>query len=433
MDSAHAVKTTSVCEELGNLHTCANNENCFPHYECQGANQTMCKGSCVPAEIVECLKASQDASKLMLYLSDGLSDNDLRNALRQLVLELPAEAWNNPHKEFDARLSNELNFDSLADTGFREEELYQGLSALVIADACYTKRFEPEDKRWPCEDFKPVMVEMGFDPNQVKSVYLMDLVLEGKSDKLKLEDKLRDLFTKDDHLEIDPTIASTLITHGAAVQVDTLLDGVDIIAVNGGDPDFVTFALTKLVPGLNEAIRARVEAGSLVFMGRSAGAMAGGADVGLSTEPPPSLSISLLGCSSKGLELAGNCAIRPHYSQESWDKASETYERAGGLNVVRMPNGEGMMCAQGVCKMVGMRHKTIYDSKQSPARYEAIEGAIPHREGQEADELFKERGNYCNSREAVENKPKAQKSSTMSSRVLGVVPVAVVLALSLST
>merc|ERR1719399_752399 len=142
--------------------------------------------------------------------------------------------------------------------------------------------------------------------------------------------------------------------------------------------------------------------------------MVGSADVGLTTEPPPGLSLSLLGCSTQAMDLVGNCVIRPHYTPEQWDKASETFERAMGLNVVRVPNGEGMMCARGVCRMVGMEHKVVYDNndKTKPPVYEAVEGAVPHHEGKEADKLFKERGDYCEVRAQT-----AQKSGSPSSCV----------------
>merc|ERR1719388_727548 len=85
----------------------------------------------------------------------------------------------------------------------------------------------------------------GRGESTVKSIYLTDLALEGKDDKLKLEGRLRKLSGNDGDLEVDPTLASALIAHGKTLQVDALLEGIDIIAVNGGDPDFVTFALTK--------------------------------------------------------------------------------------------------------------------------------------------------------------------------------------------
>merc|ERR1712196_151310 len=86
----------------------------------------------------------------------------------------------------------------------------------------------------------------------------------------------------------------------------------------------------------------------------------------------------------QGMVLAGRCAIRPHYSKSTWDIASEVYERSKGLNVIRMPNGEGMMCLGAQCKMVGMKHDCVYANKSDPPNCTVPPGAVPHHQGDTA-------------------------------------------------
>merc|ERR1711869_98955 len=81
------------------------------------------------------------------------------------------------------------------------------------------------------------------------------------------------------------------------------------------------------------------------------------------------------------MALAGRCAVRPHYSKDTWDIAAEVYGRSKGLKVVRMPNGEGMMCLGSECKMVGMRHDCVHLNKHDPPNCTVTQDAIPHRQG----------------------------------------------------
>jgi len=108
-----------------------------------------------------------------------------------------------------------------------------------------------------------------------------------------------------------------------ASRLRDLLGSADVIALNGGNPDFLKFVLMALVGELTAEWTARVEQGLAVFLARSAGAMVGGRDISLTKEPNPLLLEYLVGESGalhQGLGLAGTCTIRPHYDP-SWDVA----------------------------------------------------------------------------------------------------------------
>jgi len=142
-------------------------------------------------------------------------------------------------------------------------------------------------------------------------------------------------------------------SHGpAAEEFKALLQEADILLVNGGNPDLGSYALEVFGAPLAAKILAKVRAGSLVYVGRSAGSMLASADEGLTFEPNPLLMDLLLSNRTAGLGLAGACAIRPHYTQ-LWDQASRFYERASGLVVVRLPNNESLQCQGMRCAVVG--------------------------------------------------------------------------------
>merc|ERR1711933_145323 len=115
--------------------------------------------------------------------------------------------------------------------------------------------------------------------------------------------------------------------------------------------------------------------------GRSAGAMVAGADATLTIEIDPNL-WAAMGFLHQGLGLVGTYTIRPHYTRDTWDRASEVYEETLGLNVVRMPNGEGLMCSGNTCKMVGMKHAVEWGRKGDPPKITVDEDHTnPHHEG----------------------------------------------------
>jgi len=138
----------------------------------------------------------------------------------------------------------------------------------------------------------------------------------------------------------------------AFAEARELLRSADILVLNGGNPDFLNYVLMHFASPLGALIKERVKAGSLVLGGRSAGPMVVAADWGLSYEAAPGLLRELGGMSTRGLGLAGKCAVRPHYTPD-WLLASMAYEKLRSLTVVLLPDGEGLQCLGPSCRMSG--------------------------------------------------------------------------------
>lgn len=387
------------CSSVSNLRECASRQTCFPHI----SNHNH---SCTSAEAIACMMdATTDYEKKLLFLSDGLSNYDLIIAMRQLVLELPDESWHGTEGASAKALARTRRISELAANKFWEPELYGGLQVTVITDACFFKQFS--NTSWPCEDFKPVLEKLGFTSSAVLSVSVFDDVPRNASQEMI--DEQKSLKERVQKLEESTEYQfSTIYDDLKAYQykwffsptapynghnILKLIANSSVLAVNGGNADFVDFVLTKYIQELSNLIKERVTSGSMMYVGRSAGAMAGGADIGLSVEARPSLTDNLLQCEENGnlknlngLRLAQVCAIRPHYKQEAWDIAAEVYQRSKGLHVVRIPNGEGMMCSRSLCKMVGMEHDCTSDPAfpLKPPNCTEVTGKAPHSQGSSA-------------------------------------------------
>eukprot|EP00931_Biecheleriopsis_adriatica_P087635 TRINITY_DN62067_c0_g1_i1.p1 TRINITY_DN62067_c0_g1~~TRINITY_DN62067_c0_g1_i1.p1 ORF type:complete len:543 (+),score=105.86 TRINITY_DN62067_c0_g1_i1:88-1716(+) len=377
------------CSEVSSLESCAKRPSCFPHF-----TEDRKSSSCVTAEEVDCRIDANAGQALALLVSDGLSCNDLRYAFRDLVLQLPDSAWDGSDgakrkEEAAARSSTEL-----LDADFKEPELYKGLTAVSISDACYLKQFEKDP--WPCESFKPALLQFGFEAAKVKEVSLFshfkahldndarEEVKDLKSDLLKIWESTRSsskAATGGVNKSVFKDFAAYVQKEDLRQTVDELLESVDVVVVSGGSPDFLTYAM-MLCDYLKERLRTRVRDGKTIFMGRSAGAMIGGKDSELTTEMLPKM-WETLGISRHGLGIAGDCTIRPHYTKTTWDRASAMYEQILGVQVVRVPNGEGLLCSGKDCKMVGMRHLVEWSSnKSAPPKITVDEqNTVPHREG----------------------------------------------------
>ena len=141
-------------------------------------------------------------------------------------------------------------------------------------------------------------------------------------------------------------------------KFEKMLAESNVIFANGGNPDVYGFVIKKFAPQLGKLIQKRVREGTLLYAGRSAGGMVGGSDFALTYEPSPALTHTLLEQDTKGLALAGKCALRPHIKNHLWDITSKIYAKATGETVVLAANGEGLFCNQGCCAMTGLTEKT---------------------------------------------------------------------------
>jgi len=379
---ATAAENTTSCAGIADLDKCAE-ASCFPHYV-----GTPPLNACIDAEPVDCKLAEGNATNtLALLVSDGFSNNDLKHAFRQLVLQLPSAAWDGGSGDGQRQEALARNVADLAANNFSEPALYKGLTALLISDACYLKRFEKDP--WPCESFKSTFLDLGFEATKVSEVDLFEVVV-ANLDHTEAQTyaniqgdfrKLLNSSSTDDNFPDISGLKSYVAQQGAWQPLVELFESVDVIAVSGGSPDFLKFAMS-LSPYVKEYVAKAVGEGRIVYTGRSAGAMVAGVDSALTTEMMPRL-WEHLGITRHGLGLAGSCAIRPHYNAHTWDKASEVYEQTLDINVVRMPNGEGLMCKGMDCKMVGMAHDVKWHSdKLAPPTVTVDEqNTIPHQQG----------------------------------------------------
>jgi hypothetical protein len=119
---------------------------------------------------------------------------------------------------------------------------------------------------------------------------------------------------------------------------------VDIFLMGGGDPELGAYNLQFNKKFFDQVVE-KVHDGDVIYMGRSGGAMAAGTDVGLSGEFMPNWHHIVAKGDTGGLSLVQGI-VRPHYSFASWDAASLAYGVIKGYPVLRIPNGEGVICQQ---------------------------------------------------------------------------------------
>jgi len=352
-----------------------------------------------PSERVDCSMALPADNGLLLLTSSGLgtwgpdntltADDNMMNAFRDLILQLPDVAW-----EVDGAAKKQeasgRSAEWLAEHRFKEPELYAGLEVVIIDDACFLKdsfwnEANPDfnissgigtnylksnmttsvdlvrpffgdmlDGGW-CVDFSAqepgYLGGLGFDLQRVHHISLWDRLA---GDSLK-----RDVFEIQVNNAAPEGVSEAKADRQSAegLALLDLLSAADIIIVNGGNPDFVKYVLKQFAHEIMAAAIGKLHAGSLVYMGESAGSMVGSADVGLTYENTPNLYDKLLQADTSGLALAGNCAIRPHDHGEIWDLASAVYGKLKSLNVVRLPNGDGLRCMKAQCEVVGLTGK----------------------------------------------------------------------------
>ena len=171
-----------------------------------------------------------------------------------------------------------------------------------------------------------------------------------------------------------------------------LFNEVDLFLVGGGDPEPITLALHLYEDSFFQQMLNLVQDGRAIYAGRSIGAMTAGIDVGLTREFMPNWHHLVTRHQKKGLSGLNlvHGFIRPHYGCKAWDETALAYKVLrgyGGNVVIRIPNGEGLVCfGQGFrasesghvqgngheCKMVGDAFKSR--ERPSPAVLEKYYG-----------------------------------------------------------
>lgn len=333
-----------------------------------------------------------DDRQLSLFLSSGigvwqsgnhmLQVKNLVLALRELVLQLPDDAWESDgaHRK---HLAHQKTLQELEAMNFREPELYSGLKMVILEDTCFLKeslwnrrdpnfnlavsltyenaemRTDPSlvepffgkglDSSWCVNqalNMSGFVGGLGFDDNAVSHLSIFDQLAD---DELKTS--LFEVATGGSNASLkDRTVDLTNSRAGAVL--DTLRSA-DIIFANGGNPDFGNYVYGHFARHLLAPTLSRLADGAAVFVGQSAGSMDASADAGLTYETTPALLHHLLDDDSIGLGLAGRCAIRPHFNA-AWDLVSNMYSREKNLTVVRIQNGDALQCSRGRCQMLGL-------------------------------------------------------------------------------
>lgn len=344
-------------------------------------------------EDVECGMEADD-NQLLLFLSSGfgvwqsgnhmLQVKNLVLALRELVLQLPDDAWESDgaHRK---HLAHQKTLQELEATDFKEPELYSGLKMVILEDTCFLKeslwnRRDPNfnltgnisltyenaemrtnvslvepffgkglDSSWcvnQAVNMSGFVGGLGFDDDAISHLSIFDQLAD---DELKTT--LFEVATGGSNASLKDRTAD--LTIGRAAAVLETLRSADIIFADGGNPDFGNYVYGHFARHLLAPTLRRLANGAAVFIGQSAGSMDASADSGLTYEPTPALLDQLLDGDSTGLGLAGRCAIRPHFNP-TWDLVSNMYSREKNLTVVRIQNGDALQCSRGRCQMLGL-------------------------------------------------------------------------------
>jgi len=142
-----------------------------------------------------------------------------------------------------------------------------------------------------------------------------------------------------------------------------ILDEYDIIAFDGGNPDMHRLGLSLAGASFRQKLRNKISDGSLLYIGRSAGAIISSKDT-ITFEPNPAMWYYFSfskdsnirdfwplhntdGHGMEGLNLI-DCGIRPHFN-EGWEPGVQGYVAANNRKIVRLRNDAGFFCTEGQC------------------------------------------------------------------------------------
>eukprot|EP00933_Yihiella_yeosuensis_P023460 TRINITY_DN18270_c0_g5_i1.p1 TRINITY_DN18270_c0_g5~~TRINITY_DN18270_c0_g5_i1.p1 ORF type:complete len:482 (+),score=51.78 TRINITY_DN18270_c0_g5_i1:61-1506(+) len=359
------------------------------------------------------------------WASDGISlapSEGMLRSFRELVLQLPDEAWESDgsKRKDDA---HKRDISKLKQQSFREPALYDGLKVVILEDACFLKAsfWDAKNKNFnissgislnylqagfktPSSLVQPYLDRgFGFDDGWCvnfasdKPGYLENLGFRAEFvehlslfDELATDSMKRTVFGL---ITAGNSESLSILSHSKILHESGKLDAVvdklrsaDIIIANGGNPDFSKYVFLDFAGELLKPVIDKVQAGSVIYMGQSAGSMVGSADMGLTIEPRPAIFKLLDKEDTRGLSLVGCCAIRPHTPLDSklYDIVAAVYGKLKGVKVIRIHNGDGLQCIKGFCKVVGNTGlpKSVFDGPYDPhleRLVEAFKPALPQR------------------------------------------------------
>lgn len=352
-------------------------------------------------EAIDC-ELQADDQKLLLLTSNGFGSHNAANqmvqaagvilAFRSLVLQLPDDAWDDgrgAERKLTARSRSRTELEA---RNFNEPDLYAALDVVLMEDSCFLKEsfwneansnfqdpdaltYKEFEMKTNSSFVKPYFrgLDQGWCSNQAlrKPGFMAGLGFEeSRVHHISMFDRLADESLKASILRMVAEGSTEGFRQGQkadfnsaeASQILQLLRRADVMFSNGGNPDFVTYIYAHYAKNILRTTMTRISSGQVIYIGRSAGSMVAGTDIGLTHEPKPPLLETLLNWDMTGLSLAGRCNIRPHFHPK-WDLMSSVYGQLKNVTVVRISDGESLRCLRGLCTMQGVT------SRQAPSMF----------------------------------------------------------------
>ncbi|CAE7909354.1 unnamed protein product [Symbiodinium sp. KB8] len=323
------------------------------------------------AEVVECHLTREHQRSLVMLASTALESPAAMRKFVAMVRKLPGKTEADPPSLFsglkvlfleDAGLLKssfwnpaDANFNNSAGLNYQKMASRSGLRLNPKMISAWTNGFSGLDGGWSYDNGADVGIGgIGFDASDFTYASIFDLCAT--------EQQAQALFELQSKHIVPWTPMVVDSQHPCIAKFEAMLSQVSIVFANGGNPDLLGFVLMKFAPQLGEMIKRRVQNGELLYMGRSAGAMAASRDFAMTYEPNPMLAETLLDGSTDGLSLAGSCALRPHASKKLWNVPGDVFGHAAGQQTVRVANGDGLFCDQGHCVVAGKTSRSEPDA-----------------------------------------------------------------------
>lgn len=320
-------------------------------------------------EVVDCQVSEKDQHSLVMLLSTTLQGPLAVNTFQNMIRKLPVTRDSQLKVLLleDAGLlkssfwdSQDPNFGQKQGLNYEKINSRIGLKIGVEKVKEWTKGFQGLDGGWTADHAVDETLSRLF----AREAFSYHSIF----DSCASEEQAQALFELQAQ-HVVPKVAMTLeAEHPCVHEFRKVLDQVGIILANGGNPDLLGFVLRRFAPEIGRMISERVRAGRLLYMGRSAGAMAGSADFAYTYQPMPMLEEVLLHGDTSGLALAGRCSLRPHYGNQLWNIPARALAKARGQVGVLTPNSVGLACDQGECFMVGPKPQQGPDIFRSPGQ-----------------------------------------------------------------
>lgn len=321
------------------------------------------------SEIIDCHLKPEDQRSMVIFLSSFL-EGTAQSTFFRMVRKLPA-AKSRSVSDLKVLLIEDpgllkSSFWNSEDPNFHQEDglTYRKLpkSSIKVEQVKeWTRGFQGMDGGWSYDNTRDVGLGGIFDQSAFTYISIFDACAS--------EEQAQALFELQSQ-GILPTVPMSIhSTNPCIKRFEKMLDEVSIVFANGGNPDILGYVFQKFAPQLGKMISSRVRSGRLLYLGRSAGSMAASIDYAYTYEPNPLLEEVLLQGDTRGLALAGSCAIRPHYGNLLWNIPTRVLQKARGQVGILTENGEGLACDQGHCFMVGKNSREGFDIFSQPTSH----------------------------------------------------------------